>query len=267
MNGFFLYSLLLDCFEANGCLILPHDASSQSERLDYAMHRRNKAMEGIGQECWSHACSLCFQLDIGEDGQPRMLLLFPSQLINTNVHSSGKLQFAVGDGVTLGHPCCSVHDCHIPLSSTRDRFCPEHKILERSCAVVGCTIPHSPGMMTCENPAHRQLEDRFFRHDKALFKLRAKLKKKGLAVPSDSARLDGSTAEDDASEEREGLHEEEECSGKPESGNAKLRSTFSRRRTHNEQLIMRPCSIILSRATFFGSESVSAVKVSLSLSH
>ena len=53
-----------------------------------------------------------------------------------------------------------------------------------------------------------------------------------------------------------------ECDGKAEAGNRKLRTFFGRRRTHNEQLIMRPCGVIIARATFFGSEAISAVNVS-----
>ena len=40
-----------------------------------------------------------------------------------------------------------------------------------------------------------------------------------------------------------------------------LKGRFSRRWTHNEQLFVRCCGIIISRATFYGSEGVSGVKV------
>lgn len=42
----------------------------------------------------------------------------------------------------------------------------------------------------------------------------------------------------------------------------KLKATFGRRRTHNEQLIMRTCGVTIARATFYGSEARSAVLVS-----
>lgn len=60
LNGFFLYSLLIDKAERRSILILPHDASSQKDRLRPALEERNKAMEGIGQEQWAHACDSCF---------------------------------------------------------------------------------------------------------------------------------------------------------------------------------------------------------------
>lgn len=53
-----------------------------------------------------------------------------------------------------------------------------------------------------------------------------------------------------------------DCGGKSDEGNRKLKAYFGRRRTHNEQLIMRPCGVILSRATFYGAEAISSVNVS-----
>lgn len=69
MNGFFLYSLLLDKTEQGGILILPHDEASQSYRLQPALAERNSAMEGTGQECYAHACDLCFVIVKNEQGQ------------------------------------------------------------------------------------------------------------------------------------------------------------------------------------------------------
>ncbi|KAJ7454472.1 hypothetical protein FB451DRAFT_1280048 [Mycena latifolia] len=47
MNGFFLYSLLLDKAEQQGILVLPHDETSQSDRLQPALAERNRAMERV----------------------------------------------------------------------------------------------------------------------------------------------------------------------------------------------------------------------------
>lgn len=40
-----------------------------------------------------------------------------------------------------------------------------------------------------------------------------------------------------------------------------VKGRTARRWTHNEQLFVRCCGVIVSRATFFGSEGVSGVKV------
>lgn len=99
------------------------------------------------------------------------------------------------------------------------------------------------------------LEKAYFKKGKGIFQLRARLKKAGVAVPVDSVPLE------DIHDSDSGDDEALECDGKHEGGNRRLRAYFGRRRTHNEQLIMRPCGVILSRATFFGSEAISAVHV------
>lgn len=53
------------------------------------------------------------------------------------------------------------------------------------------------------------------------------------------------------------------CDGKPEKGNRLVRARFGRRRTHNEQLCVASCGVILGRATFFGSEAPNGVRVSV----
>lgn len=52
------------------------------------------------------------------------------------------------------------------------------------------------------------------------------------------------------------------CPTHPEQGNRKVKAQFGRRRTHNEQIVVRPCGVICSRATLFGAEAVSNVLVS-----
>lgn len=43
---------------------------------------------------------------------------------------------------------------------------------------------------------------------------------------------------------------------------ARVWGVFGRRWTHNEQLMVRPCGVVIGRATFYASESLSGVKVS-----
>ena len=49
----------------------------------------------------------------------------------------------------------------------------------------------------------------------------------------------------------------EPCLSKSAMGNQVLKAQFGRRRTHNEQTLVRPCGIIYTRATMFGAEAVS----------
>jgi hypothetical protein len=55
------------------------------------------------------------------------------------------------------------------------------------------------------------------------------------------------------------------CDGKPEAGNRTVRARFGRRRTHNEELCVASCGVILGRATFYGSEAPNGVRVGTEL--
>ncbi|KAJ7106902.1 hypothetical protein C8R44DRAFT_637688, partial [Mycena epipterygia] len=237
-NGFFLYSLLLEKSERAGILMLPHDEANQKDRLQPALAQRNKAMEGIGQEHWAHARDLCFIVFEDDDGNLM------------------KIQNAHCDGDTIGHRLCKT-----PLASHRRHFCPDHEHLTLKCAVIECKTDVAVRHRTCSDPDHRALEKAYFSRGKALFQLRSRLKKAGVAVQDDSVPPGVSAEEFDDEVIIESGRDGPtvvDCDGKPEVGNRTHRAYFGARRTHNEQLIMRACGVILSRATFFGSE-VSAV--------
>ena len=169
-----------------------------------------------------------------------------------------KILAAVCDGNTIGHPCCGVHDCKVPLANYRQRFCPEHASFDTKCAIVDCSLPHAQGHKTCDFPEHRVLENSYFRQGNAMFQLKARLSAAGVTIPGDSAAR---STEEDSEVIIESVPTSTGCGRKSESGNCKLRACFGHRWTHNEQLIMRPCGIILSHGTFYGSEVVSAVNV------
>lgn len=137
-------------------------------------------------------------------------------------------------------------------------------------------------MRTCSELPHRQLEQAYFQRGKGISKLRQRLKNAGVSTGlawggevDGRIQLESETAEPDLDVvvevdvlADEGIaplalpDNEAECDGKAEAGNRRLKAFFGRRRTHNEQLIMRSCGVIIARATFFGSEAISAVNVS-----
>ncbi|KAF9541039.1 hypothetical protein CPC08DRAFT_756197 [Agrocybe pediades] len=127
----------------------------------------------------------------------------------------------------------SVHDCANSLLNNKFRYCEAHMYKQAECSIE----------------EHRTKEEQYFSKGKSIFQLKERLK----SVMGDKS---GPSLLQD---EEEDSDEPIDCSGKPETGNRQFKSSFSRKRTHNEQFIMRPCGIILSRATLFGSESVSAV--------
>lgn len=182
----------------------------------------------------------------------------------------------VTDGVTLGHPCCGVHDCQEPLASQRNLFCEHHQDLLSICSVTTCNERVEAGHQTCSFPEHRQMEVDHRKRNKAMFQLKRRLERVKVLQPHNSVATD--VEGDDSRELDEGAGMDEElvdavgqlvdkvpstCDGKSPEGNRKLRARFGRRRTHNEELCVSCCGVILARATFFGSEASNGVRVSL----
>jgi hypothetical protein len=111
--------------------------------------------------------------------------------------------------------------------------------------------------MTSEEPDHSALEKRHKQQGAAFFQLHGKLKHANVGpINTDAAEL---TAED---VEESGMEGDMPCPGKPETGNRKIRALFERRHTHNEQIMVRPCSIVVTQQTFFGSETTPQMVVS-----
>ena len=281
-DAFILLSLLEDHRERNMVLTLPH-TGKQKDRFTKEMADRNGCIIRKGQPEIAHYCAKCMRTYRGPGGE-----LY-------------KVEAAVTDGLTLGHPCCSLFACPISLASNRHRFCATHTHLHLQCAVVGCTAAvvestklvkgkeiHTM-MKTCSDPMHQEMEHLNSEQSKANFQLSQKLMRQKVAHPNDAMaekRLidlvdledaeewfevdpedgrvrmftinnPGATGELDISV----LLAQDPCPSKAETGNRKIKAQFGRRRTHNEQLIVRPCGMICSRATFFGAEAVSNVLV------
>ncbi|KAH8096936.1 hypothetical protein BXZ70DRAFT_895208, partial [Cristinia sonorae] len=71
---------------------------------------------------------------------------------------SGKVSCVVMDGVTIGHPCCGVDNCKMPLRSVKDHFCSDHSSQSSVCAIVRCPRPIVAGTRTCDLPEHQEVE-------------------------------------------------------------------------------------------------------------
>ncbi|KAK7689517.1 hypothetical protein QCA50_007309 [Cerrena zonata] len=240
-NAFFLHSLLTDFDERSHVLELPHDAASQATRLDEAIRLRNASISGTGQDHWNHACNLCCWIHADADGTP--------------LH----LRSVVIDGVTLGHPCCSVHNCMIPLASTQDHFCPTHRDHARICVVTNCDKPARLGAQTCTELAHSALEEYYNQQGKAMFQLKLRLERARArnesGPPSESpATVSEADVMSDVTSDMLA------CGGKPDAGNRQLKARFGRRWTHNDELCTASCGIILGCTTFYGSEAPNGVR-------
>jgi hypothetical protein len=123
-------------------------------------------------------------------------------------------------------------------------------------------MAEDPPRMTCNILEHTALEKRHKQHGTAFFQLHRKLQRANVSNPinSEAAEL---TAEE--AEEMELTNKEDSqspCPNKPDTGIRKIRALFGRRRTHNEQIMVRPCGMIVARQMFFGSETTPQTVVS-----
>lgn len=165
------------------------------------------------------------------------------------------------DGITIGHTRCNVHHCTTQLASPRDRFCPLHRDQEGRCAVRSCERPSSGGYRTCDISGHRTYELRRLETGKAF--LRLKLRAEGLTAASIMRSLGSDEAvmelldDEEISREVETLIQTKPSKKNPPEKTETFKTALTRRWTNNEQLIVRPCGIIVSRATFFEAEGLS----------
>jgi CxC6 like cysteine cluster associated with KDZ transposases len=193
-----------------------------------------------------------------------------------------KCQVVVTDRITLGHVCCGVFRCTRPLIKNSDRFCPAHGNMNNICAIIDCQQPARRGSKTCTLPEHQAMEQKYYERGQAAFTLTQRLQRHRALHLDDTATGPGDVEEEvewfEVNENHQvsiftadnpgsvGVSDEvaavmDPCDSKSPTGNRKLKACFGRRRTHNEQTLVRPCGIIVARATFFGAEAVSNVLV------
>ncbi|KAF8811761.1 hypothetical protein BYT27DRAFT_7231609 [Phlegmacium glaucopus] len=259
-DGFTVVSLLDDHITQGTVLHAPH-TGSQTDRFKSALRERNKRIALNGQpDAVRHCCDKCMRVYDLENGESR------------------KVQAIVADGISMGRPCCGVFRCIEPLQNNQHRFCTIHFDQHEICAVIGCNHPVSDESKTCSDRFHREMEKKNKERGTAAFTLKERLKHAQISHPQDSLTISEHIPAHDVQEHVEwfeinqnrvdifneknpgsvGVVEDSDpCSTKSAVGNRKFKAQFGRRRTHNEQTLVRPCGIIFARATFYGAEAVS----------
>lgn len=163
---------------------------------------------------------------------------------------------------------------------------------------MGCeaAVSDGAGTKTCANPDHKAMERRHREKAEAAFVAKERFKKMQLTQPTDAFTPESNdpafllVGESEPVEEHIEWYEmddegkisvfnepelgtvnggvedaaasTEPCPSKSAEGNRVFKAQFGRRRTHNEQTLVRPCGIIYARATMFGAEAVSNFLVS-----
>jgi hypothetical protein len=96
------------------------------------MKLRNEFIATIGQEAYPHICNICFHI-VQNDGPPRALAHLPGWFVAYDC--LGSVHAAITDGITIGHPCCSIHTCSEELPRITACFCNTHQDWQNICAV------------------------------------------------------------------------------------------------------------------------------------
>jgi hypothetical protein len=167
-----ILALLEDCEARKMPLIMPQNAS-QKDRFSLAIRARNECIQLYGQNEVLHCCRKCVRF-----------------------HDCGQtVSVVVTDGVTIGHPCCAVHNFHLPLASNRHRFCPTHLPLESQCAIIDCECPNRDGSLTCNDPEHQEVECIQKDRGQARFQLKERLEHSHVAHPESAEAVDATSQE------------------------------------------------------------------------
>jgi hypothetical protein len=261
-HAFVLNALFREHSKRHTTLILPDGLGIDHDtQLKEAISSRN------GQHECLHACDVC------------------EKFILTNLPDAHEglrpLRSVVTDGVTIGRPCCKIHNCTQPLINNRAHYCSLHQPCFKDicvvsdcslhqprfkdiCVVSDCSEPVCPGTQTCIDPEHKSLEEYCNLKGKGFFLLQQRLQKSGASQLPSSLDSPANQVDDEDIDLKDPAH-------KSDLGNRQVHARFAHRRTHNEQLVVCTCGVIAARATMFGAEAVSGVKVliilSLSVSH
>ncbi|KAG2012844.1 hypothetical protein CC2G_009809 [Coprinopsis cinerea AmutBmut pab1-1] len=253
-DAFTILSLLEDSDRNEAILRVPH-TGPDSERFREAVRRLNERRRFHHPQIY-HACDVCSRVYKGEF-----------------------FRVVVVDGVTVGRPCCGVHNCKNPLTSNKDRFCSSHQSHTRICCIVTCTASAVAGRRTCGDRAHQKVEDLYLERGTARFQLQQQLQRARVAHP-ESSEPDPAPRPFDAEPLSEFVVEGANVTNisvaaapggdaplpppaspsEPTTSTPKrVRAQFGRRRTHNEQVLVAPCGVIIGRETFYGAEGIGSV--------
>jgi hypothetical protein len=163
----------------------------QVNRFTEAIKARNACIKLYGQEEVIHRCKKCTRIYKGEDGQ-RIYAIYYVCGTKTDIYlkATKSVWVAVMDGVTLGHPCCAFHNCKVPLTTSRDRYCVIHCGLSNICSIKGCSEPILKGKKTCSNLSHQEVERVYILRGESRVQLQEKLKRQHVSHPNDGIAED-----------------------------------------------------------------------------
>ncbi|KAF8547820.1 hypothetical protein OG21DRAFT_1599609 [Imleria badia] len=242
-DAFLLYCLLEDALGHEELLIVPH-TGTQHDRFMEAVQARNQRMRVEGQPEITHYCNRCTRWYYGSNGKVNQ-----------------KTSAVVTDGICIGCPCCGQYKCQVPLSSTKDRFCHQHRQLEACCSIVDCPKAIIAGTLTCDDPEHQEIERVHHERGQSRFQLHDHLQRaRNIHQPEGGSSSHGRSPAllTNFNDDDEVFFVDDHDPG-TQQRQKKVKAKFTRSWTHNEQLAVAPCGIILGRDTMFGAEAISSI--------
>ncbi|PPQ83677.1 hypothetical protein CVT26_006236 [Gymnopilus dilepis] len=184
-DAFVLFSLLDDKQRRNSVLEVSHEGLNK-DRFTAAMEERNRDFILNGQpDAVRHACNKCRRCYQLPDG--RIVIVHP----------------IVGDGVSIGRPCCGTFACTEPLQNNRHRFCRTHFNSHFVCAITGCSsaVTDEDGAKTCSDPAHKEMESKHKDKARASFASKERYSKVQIPHPVEAIFIPEEVSESDAAVE------------------------------------------------------------------
>ncbi|KAH9825081.1 hypothetical protein DFH28DRAFT_942729 [Melampsora americana] len=194
------------------------------------------------------------------------------------------IRAVVTDGLTIGHWRCSASrsqlenivmeagdpppngPCLNSLDNVRSQYCSTHfQLLHKQCEAQPCTRPVVKGTKTCSLDSHIKAAKDFYQDGN--FQLHPMLNRPGSNLRLDpTVHQNEETAELQDYDDIQHANESDRYDKKGRDGGCSSNDSapkLSRARTHNYQLIVGTCGVILARQTMYNSESPSAVKLFL----
>ena len=161
--------------------------------------------------------------------------------------------------------------CKQPLATARDRYCLEHRSSGNLCSIRECEENVVTGKLTCANPSHQAVEKLYEMRGQSRFQLQKRCQRARVVHPVDSIAEErnlNDVADEEEVDEEFTVNENNAVITPTVSTNfpqllvkKRLKAQFGRKRTHNEQVLVAPCGIIIARETFYGAEAISSCVV------
>jgi len=264
-DGFTILSLLEDCLTQQKTLVVPHGGESR-DRFTEAVRVRNNRLRLSSQPEVFHHCEKCTRTYNSEEFSRNEMKITS----DISVDPWRKVSVIVIDGVCVSHPCCGIVNCKTPLENNQHRFCPEHSHSNTICSIVSCSNPVILGRKSCALVDHQRVENVHNQRGQSRFQLKERLERSQLAHPNDAIGEQVTSISEIIDDDDEQLFETTREGPVPltanlaaRSLNPRIRAQFGRRRTHNEQLFVAPCGMIIARETFYHAEALYSVIVSM----